>query len=104
MLRDKIEVENIAKGLLIASINAYLKGNGETKIVFSADEIARAAGFEDAKSARETIHEAMRALQDISISYDNFETRIVTATFLKDDNCIIDLVEGVVSLFKLIET
>ena len=104
-----MELKNIVKGLLIASINAYLKGSGATTIVFSADEIAKTAGYEDAKSeeARETINKALRALLSISILYEDDEeystTAIATATFLKDDKCVIDMVEGVVSLFKFIE-
>ena len=109
-----MEFRNIVKGLLIASINAYLKGSGETKIVFSADELAKAAGYDNAQSeeARENINKALQALLSISISYEEpdiddetayFDTRIVSATRLTGDNCYISLVEEVVSLFRFIE-
>lgn len=127
-----MEFRNIVKGLLIASINAYLKGSGETKIVFSADELAKAAGYDNAQSeeARKIINKALQALLSISISYEEpdiddetayfdtrivyeeldiddeteyFDTRIVSATRLTGDNCYISLVEEVVSLFRFIE-
>jgi hypothetical protein len=65
------DMEKVVKGWAMSCINSYLKGDGDTTVVFSADECAQSLGYDNAQSeeAREAIHEALKALISISITY-----------------------------------
>lgn len=108
-----LDRESLIKGLIVSCIDGYLKENGKTtRAVLSADKLAPLLGYEDAQSdeAREAIFDFLQTLLNISISvkepgeeYPYYETRIATSLEIEDDECRIDLVDEVFSLFTQLD-